>query len=253
MEFDLIGIHPFLANTFRRLMLSDVPSMAIEKVFVYNNTSIIQDEVLVHRLGLIPLRADPRQFEFRPDGAAEGSEQNTLEFELKIKCTWNKDAGNESNHRVDDMYKNNNGMYSLNVRSAIRLFLCVVYSKHIKWLPIGDQASIYKDKDVGPIHEDILIAKMRPGHEIDVKLVAVKGVGRDHAKFSPVGTLLGNREVCRNKSCLFELLQRRQRTDSFRISRSGGKWKGSRPTGCSGRFRRESLASSARQTVAELP
>lgn len=110
IEFDLIGIHPFLANTFRRLMLSDVPSMAIEKVFVYNNTSIIQDEVLVHRLGLIPLRADPRQFEFRPDGTAESSEQNTLDFELKIKCTWNKDAGNESNHRVDDMYKNNNGI-----------------------------------------------------------------------------------------------------------------------------------------------
>lgn len=68
MEFDMIGIHPFLANTFRRLMISDVPSMAIEKVYVYNNTSIIQDEVLVHRLGLIPLKADPRQFEFRPEG-----------------------------------------------------------------------------------------------------------------------------------------------------------------------------------------
>ena len=31
--------------------------MAIEKVYMYNNTSIIQDEVLSHRLGLIPLRA----------------------------------------------------------------------------------------------------------------------------------------------------------------------------------------------------
>lgn len=36
--------------------------MAIEKVHVYNNTSIMQDEVLAHRLGLIPLKADPRQF-----------------------------------------------------------------------------------------------------------------------------------------------------------------------------------------------
>lgn len=68
MEFDLIGIHPFLANTFRRLMLSDVPSMAIEKVYINNNTSIIQDEVLAHRLGLIPLRADPTLFEFKADG-----------------------------------------------------------------------------------------------------------------------------------------------------------------------------------------
>lgn len=68
MEFDMIGIHPFLANTFRRLMLSDVPTMAIEKVHIYNNTSIIQDEILAHRLGLIPLKADPTLFEMKPPG-----------------------------------------------------------------------------------------------------------------------------------------------------------------------------------------
>ena len=39
--------------------------MAIDKVFVYNNTSLIQDEVLAHRLGLIPIQADPRLFEYR--------------------------------------------------------------------------------------------------------------------------------------------------------------------------------------------
>lgn len=68
MEFDLIGIHPFLANTFRRIILSDVPTMAIEKVHIYNNTSIIQDEVLSHRLGLIPLKADPRLFQLKSQG-----------------------------------------------------------------------------------------------------------------------------------------------------------------------------------------
>lgn len=68
MEFDLIGIQPAFANAFRRLMLSEVPSMAIEKVMIKNNTSIIQDEVLAHRLGLIPLKADPRLFEYRPEG-----------------------------------------------------------------------------------------------------------------------------------------------------------------------------------------
>ena len=45
--------------------------MAIEKVFVYNNTSIIPDEVLAHRLGLIPIRADPRLFEYRQEGMCQ--------------------------------------------------------------------------------------------------------------------------------------------------------------------------------------
>ena len=40
--------------------------MAIEKVFIHNNTSIVQDEVLAHRLGLIPIKADPRDFEMLP-------------------------------------------------------------------------------------------------------------------------------------------------------------------------------------------
>ena len=42
--------------------------MAIEKVHIYNNTSIIQDEVLAHRLGLIPIKADPRLFEYKQEG-----------------------------------------------------------------------------------------------------------------------------------------------------------------------------------------
>lgn len=39
--------------------------MAIEKVLVANNTSVVQDEVLAHRLGLIPLKVDPRLFNYK--------------------------------------------------------------------------------------------------------------------------------------------------------------------------------------------
>ncbi len=41
-----------------------LPTMAIEKVLMVDNTSVIADEVLSHRLGLIPLDADPRHFEY---------------------------------------------------------------------------------------------------------------------------------------------------------------------------------------------
>lgn len=39
--------------------------MAIEKVLIAKNTSVVQDEVLSHRLGLIPLRVDPRLFSYK--------------------------------------------------------------------------------------------------------------------------------------------------------------------------------------------
>ena len=65
MEFDLIGVDASLANAFRRILLAEIPTMAIEKVYVYNNTSVIQDEVLAHRLGLIPLKANPNQFKMK--------------------------------------------------------------------------------------------------------------------------------------------------------------------------------------------
>ena len=39
--------------------------MAIEKVIMYQNTSVIHDEILSHRLGLIPIKADPRLFTFK--------------------------------------------------------------------------------------------------------------------------------------------------------------------------------------------
>jgi len=42
--------------------------MAIEKVHIYQNTSYVLDEILAHRLGLIPLKSDPRQFKMKEDG-----------------------------------------------------------------------------------------------------------------------------------------------------------------------------------------
>lgn len=66
LEFDMIGIDASITNAIRRILLAEVsmyaqivisvgnhllsfqvPTMAIEKVLMYNNTSIIQDEVMM--------------------------------------------------------------------------------------------------------------------------------------------------------------------------------------------------------------
>jgi len=57
-RFTLSGASPAFANAFRRAMISEVPTLAIEDVRIYNNTSALFDEMLAHRLGLIPIKTD---------------------------------------------------------------------------------------------------------------------------------------------------------------------------------------------------
>ena len=57
-RFYLTGAWPALANSLRREMIAGVPTLAIEDVRIYDNTSVLFDEMLAHRLGLIPLRTD---------------------------------------------------------------------------------------------------------------------------------------------------------------------------------------------------
>ena len=46
------------ANALRRTMVAEVPSMTIDDIFFFDNSSVIQDKVLAHRIGLIPLLTD---------------------------------------------------------------------------------------------------------------------------------------------------------------------------------------------------
>ncbi|MGQ0536972.1 MAG: DNA-directed RNA polymerase subunit D [Methanobacteriota archaeon] len=63
--------HAFL-NAIRRTILSDVPKMGIEEVTIYDNSSPLFDEILAHRLGLVPVPTDLVSFNFRDQCVCKG-------------------------------------------------------------------------------------------------------------------------------------------------------------------------------------
>lgn len=54
-RFIISGTAPAFVNSIRRSVMADVQSMSIDDVNFYNNTSVLFDEMLALRLGLIPL------------------------------------------------------------------------------------------------------------------------------------------------------------------------------------------------------
>jgi DNA-directed RNA polymerase I and III subunit RPAC1 len=60
-----------------------------------------------------------------------------------------------------------------------------VYSSALEFEP---HSELQEKMGGGPVHKDILIAKLAPGQSIRCDIRAKKGIGRDHAKFSPVAT-----------------------------------------------------------------
>jgi DNA-directed RNA polymerase I and III subunit RPAC1 len=87
---ELIGIDAATANALRRIIIAEIPTMAFHKVLLYQNTSVIPDELLVHRLGLLPINADPNDFESRSEGQ-ELNPENSLKFELRVVCQRKKE------------------------------------------------------------------------------------------------------------------------------------------------------------------
>jgi DNA-directed RNA polymerase subunit D len=57
-KFVLSNVSTSFANSVRRAMIADVPTLAIEYVNLYDNTSVLYDEQLVLRLSLMPLITD---------------------------------------------------------------------------------------------------------------------------------------------------------------------------------------------------
>lgn len=87
VHFVLGGINYIVANTLRRLIVEEVPSLAIEEVTFIKNNSVLYDEVIAHRLGLIPLKADLKSYNMPSECKCKdkGCSMCQIHFKLDVK------------------------------------------------------------------------------------------------------------------------------------------------------------------------
>ncbi len=81
---------PSEANAIRRAILGEVPTLAVEDVIIYENSSPLFDEILAHRIGLMPIKVDAEdieRFNFRDDCSCggEGCASCTLKLSLEAE------------------------------------------------------------------------------------------------------------------------------------------------------------------------
>jgi DNA-directed RNA polymerase subunit D len=83
--FSLKGADVSFANAMRRAAIEEVPTMAIEKVEFRKNSSALYDEVIAHRLGLVPLTTDLKSYNLPAQCKCEGEGCAKCQLKLTLK------------------------------------------------------------------------------------------------------------------------------------------------------------------------
>ncbi len=86
-EFVLSETDASVANALRRIMIAEVPTIAIDLVEIEINTTVLNDEFIAHRLGLIPLVSHAVAGMKSVFEGADEDDFMELELSLSIRCT----------------------------------------------------------------------------------------------------------------------------------------------------------------------
>mmetsp|Transcript_31114 Transcript_31114/g.88869 ORF Transcript_31114/g.88869 Transcript_31114/m.88869 type:complete len:357 (+) Transcript_31114:179-1249(+) len=184
VKFELTDTDVSVANSIRRIILAEVPSMAIEIVNIVENESVLFDEFIAHRMGLLPLSAHyvgdiPPDFgrgmgfnEYKDCNCFDGCGYCTVEFELdafnpedRVMNVTHFDMTETKKYQREDWPE----------------------SKEVKPLPHRD-ASIPEEDDRR--ENGVIIVKLKKDQHIKMVCQARKGIPKYHAKWMPVATAL---------------------------------------------------------------
>jgi DNA-directed RNA polymerase subunit D len=146
MRLLIKGVDVPYVNALRRVIISEVPCMAIDEVVMLENSSIMQDETIAHRLGLVPLKTDLESYNLPEDCKCQS------EFGCNL-C-------------------------------RVTLTLDVEAKEGTRSVYSGELVS--ENKEVTPVSDTIPIAKLAKEQKLRLEAYARLGKGKNHAKWQPV-------------------------------------------------------------------
>jgi len=144
LSVKITGIPIQYANALRRICLNGIPVFAVDTVDIIENSSVLADEGIGHRLGMIPLRTDTERFVEAP----------------KCEC---KSASGCTNCRV-----------MLIIDSGETDSTRLVTSSELT----------SEDETVKPISDKIPIVELAPGQKIKLEAYARLNRGTENAKWN---------------------------------------------------------------------
>jgi len=132
-------------NAIRRIAISEVPTLAVDDVVILENSSVMHDEAVAHRLGLIPLRTELDRFVMPQE----------CDCQSTLGCS----------------------------KCRVLLVLDSEAMEKTKIVTSGELLS--EDELVKPVSKDIPIVVLAPSQKLKFEAYARLGVGKDHAKWQP--------------------------------------------------------------------
>jgi DNA-directed RNA polymerase II subunit RPB3 len=163
--FKLTNTDISMANSLRRVMIAEVPTLAIEFVEFEENSSALQDEFIAHRLGLIPLKSSRSMDAWNYNHACECDgycEMCSVRLTLDCTCPVNENA------------------------------ISYTVTSHDLQCRHGEVQAIHfsnEEEEQMSYDKGITIVKLGPGQRLKFEAIAIKGIGKEHAKWSPVCTV----------------------------------------------------------------
>eukprot|EP00758_Cryptobia_borreli_P003663 Tbor_TRINITY_DN3898_c0_g1::TRINITY_DN3898_c0_g1_i1::g.5560::m.5560/K03027/RPC40, POLR1C; DNA-directed RNA polymerases I and III subunit RPAC1 len=185
VSFEVKDISAPIANLIRRAILTEVPTMAFDRILIEKNDGVVLDELLSHRIGMLPLVAPVDAFKFISVFDVLGSGAGHTTGGMPLPTVEGTSGAGGLRLQCPDPSKML--MFELDVVGDRSKAITVVYSSQLKWVPLPNspQTSWKEGEDVYVVHGDVPLAKLGPGQRIQLKAFAIKGIGKSHTKWSP--------------------------------------------------------------------